>query len=94
MANSTNAAVVKSTVFTPSASDILFAKSSVQTLDGLVQRRKQWEATDYKKANEGLYALLADCLGLFNDKFIGASEDSKKALRLDLTAKLSCRKME
>jgi hypothetical protein len=88
MANSTNAAVVKSTVFTPSASDILFAKSSVQTLDGLVQRRKQWEATDYKKANEGLYALLADCLGLFNDKFIGASDDCKKALRLDLTAKL------
>lgn len=75
-------------VFTPSSSDITFANSSVQTLDGLVQRRKQWEATDYKKANEGLYSLLADCLALFNDKFVSAADDSKKALRNELTAKL------
>lgn len=80
--------VVKNAVFTPSSTDTAFANTSVQTLDGLVTRRKQWEATDYKKANEGLYALLADCLALFNDKFVIAVDDSKKALRIELTAKL------
>ncbi len=79
---------VKSAVFTPSAADTAFANSSVQTLDGLLARRKKWEATDYKKANEGLYALLADCLALFKDKFVDAGEDSKKALRSELTHKL------
>ncbi len=88
MANSTNAVVVKNVVFTPSAADNAFANSSVQTLDGLVQRRKLWEATDYKKANEGLYSLLADCLELFNKQFMSAEATGQKALRLDLTAKL------
>ena len=88
MANSTNAVVVKNVVFTPSAADTAFANSSVQSLDGLVQRRKQWEATDYKKANEGLYALLAECLGLFQNQFVGADANAQKALRLELTAKL------
>ena len=88
MANATNTVVVKKDVFTPSASDTAFANSSVQTLDGLVERRKQWEANDYKKANEGLYALLADCLGLFNEKFMKADTTGQKALRIELTAKL------
>jgi hypothetical protein len=79
---------VKNSVFIPSAADTAFANSSVQTLDGLLARRKQWEATDYKKANEGLYALLADCLALFNDKFMKADATGQKALRADLTAKL------
>jgi hypothetical protein len=79
---------VKNAVFIPSAADTAFANSSVQTLDGLVTRRKQWEATDYKKANEGLYALLAECLALFNDKFMKADATGKKTLRADLTAKL------
>ena len=79
---------VKNAVFIPSSADTAFANSSVQTLDGLVTRRKQWEATDYKKANEGLYALLADCLALFNDRFMKADATGQKALRVDLTAKL------
>jgi hypothetical protein len=79
---------VKSAVFTPSAADTAFANSSVQSLDGLLARRKQWEANDYKKANDGLYALLADCLALFNDKFMKADATGQKALRADLTAKL------
>ncbi len=79
---------VKNAVFTPSASDTAFANTSVQSLDGLVARRVQWEATDYKKANEGLYALLADCLALFNEKFMKADATGQKALRIDLTTKL------
>jgi hypothetical protein len=86
MAKASNAA--KNTEFCPSAADHAFSNGSVQTLDGLVQRRKQWEGTDYKKANEGLYALLADCLGLFQDQFLQANANSQKTLRLDLTAKL------
>lgn len=79
---------VKNAVFTPSAADIAFANTTVQTLDGLVARRVQWEPTDYKKANEGLYALLSDCLAVFTDKFIKADTDGQKALRQDLTDKL------
>lgn len=75
-------------VFTPSAADVAFTNTTVQSLDGLLARRQQWEATDYKKANEGLYALLAGCLALFNQQFMSADATGQKALRLDLTAKL------
>ena len=44
--------------------------SIVQQLDVLAERRKVWEATDYKKANERLYSLLADCLEIFTDRFV------------------------
>jgi len=33
-----------------------FSSGIVQQLDVLNERRKEWEATDYKKANDGLYA--------------------------------------
>ena len=82
------AKAVKNAVFTPSAADVAFTNTTVQSLDGLLARRQQWEATDYKKANDGLYALLADCLELFNKQFMSADATGQKALRLDLTAKL------
>ena len=81
-------AKVTTSEFVPSAADAAFANTTVQSLDGLLARRRQWEATDYKKANEGLYALLADCLALFNEKFMKADATGQKALRIDLTAKL------
>jgi hypothetical protein len=81
-------AIAINAVFTPSAENLAFANTTVQLLDGLVERRKQWEGTDYKKANEGLYALLAECLSVFNEKFVNAADSDKKTLREDLTAKL------
>ena len=47
-------------VKTFSAANLAFANTIVQQLDVLAVRRKEWEATDYKKATEGLYVLLAD----------------------------------
>jgi hypothetical protein len=82
------AAKAANSVFTPSAADVAFTNTTVQSLDGLLARRQQWEATDYKKANEGLYALLADCLALFNQQFMLADTTGQKALRIDLTSKL------
>ena len=82
------AKAVKNAVFTPSAADVAFTNNTVQSLDGLLARRQQWEATDYKKTNEGLYALLADCLELFNKQFMSADATGQKALRIDLTSKL------
>lgn len=76
------------TVFTASATNLAFSNSAVATLNDLRERRITWEATDYKKANEGLYALLADCLDLFNSKFVTATDDDRKTLRMDLEAKL------
>ena len=76
------------TVFIASTTNVAFSNSALATLNGLRERRITWEATDYKKANEGLYALLADCLDLFNSKFVTATDDDRKTLRGDLEAKL------
>ena len=74
--------------FTPTKENLAFAGGLVSQLDALVVKRKQWEATDYKKANDGLYSLLANCLEVFNSKFVIASDDDKKTLRADLKARL------
>lgn len=76
-------------VFQPSKENLAFAGGLVTQLDGLVVKRKQWEATDYKKANEGLYSLLASCLDVFNSKFVNAGDDDKKTLRGELKNRLT-----
>ena len=76
------------TVKTFSADNLAFAKTIVQQLDVLSVRRKEWEATDYKKANDGLYALLGECLGVFNERFVSGTDDDKKALRISLVQRL------
>ena len=60
------------TVFQPTTANLVFANTLISQLDGLVSKRKQWETTDYKKANEGLYSLLASCLEVFKSKFVDA----------------------
>lgn len=85
---SNNIAKAIKAVFIPSADNLNFANTTVQLLDGLVARRKQWEGTDYKKANEGLYSLLAECLSVFSEKFVNADAGGKKTLRDDLSSKL------
>ena len=65
-----------------------FAGSIVQQLDVLSARREQWEATDYKNANDGLYALLADCLDVFQARFVKGTEQDQKALRASLMQRL------
>lgn len=77
------------TIFTPTAANTAFSNIIVSQLDGLVEKRKAWEATEYKKANEGLYALLANCLDVFNSKFVDASDDDRKTLRSDLASRLT-----
>ena len=76
------------TAKTLSAANLTFAESIVQQLDDLSVRRDEWEKTDYKKANDGLYALLADCLDVFNARFFQGSEDDKIALRRTLMQRL------
>lgn len=71
-----------------SADNLAFAKSIVQQLDVLSVRRREWEATDYRKANDGLYALLADCLDVYNARFVKGSLDDQKALRRSLIERL------
>ncbi len=66
-----------------------FANSTVQQLDALFKTRENWEATDFKKANEGLYSLLSQCLDLFNSKFMKATNGERRALRAELTNKLT-----
>ena len=66
-----------------------FADNIVNTLDALFVARQNWEATSYKKANEGLYDLLSQCLAVFQDKFIKATDGERKALRAELSAKLT-----
>lgn len=73
---------------TLSAANMAFANSIVQQLDVLSARRKEWEATDYKKANDGLYGLLSECLGIFNERFVLGTDEDKKALRRSLIGRL------
>jgi hypothetical protein len=80
----------KSNIFIPTDSNMAFANETVQQLDLLVANRKTWEATDYKKANEGLYSLLGGCYGLFETKFKNAkSDDDRKAVRLEIAYRLT-----
>lgn len=66
-----------------------FADGIVQQLDALSKARENWETTDYKKANEGLYQLLSQCLDVFNSQYVKADKASQNALRKELTTKLT-----
>jgi hypothetical protein len=73
---------------TPTAENMVFASSIVQQLDVLAVRRKEWETTDYKKANDGLYTLLAECLNVYQARFVKGSLADQKALRVSLVQRL------
>lgn len=66
-----------------------YASGIVQQLNVLCARRQQWEATDFKKANDGLYALLSDCLQVFEQQFLHADAQQRKALRENLVESLT-----
>lgn len=66
-----------------------FANGIVQKLDALYKVRENWESTDFKKANEGLYQLLSQCLEVFKTECDPAKKDAQKALRSELTNKLT-----
>ena len=68
--------------------EVPFVSNTVSALDGLRTQRKSWERNEYKKANDVLYALLADCLAVFEGIFIKASADERKLLRKELEAQL------
>ena len=85
----TQAITTVKAAFQPSKENLAFAGGLVTQLDGLVVKRKQWEATDYKKANEGLYSLLASCLDVFTSKFVNADDSDKKTLRGELKNRLT-----
>ena len=74
--------------FTPSAMNIAVAEGIVQSLDALSLARENWEQTAFKKANEGLYDLLAQCLDVFEKKFVTGSKDDQKTLRSELISRL------
>ena len=88
----TSAAVVNASAqAAPQVTTVLSAHSSsiVQQLDALSTKRQAWEVTDFKKANEGLYNLLGECLDVFNSKFVNASDEDKKSLRQSLAELLT-----
>lgn len=72
----------------PSVQNTAFANSIVQSLDALSIARENWEQTAFKKANEGLYDLLAQCLEVFESKFVKGTKDDQKALRKEVIARL------
>jgi len=74
--------------FVASAANVAFASTIVQQLNSLSQKRMTWEATDFKKANDGLYDLLGECLDTYLAKFVNASDDDRKTLRRELVALL------
>lgn len=81
-------AIKLKTVFTPSAANLSFANGLVQQLDELAIKRKQWEATEYKKSTETLIGLFMSCKDVFEKQFLTASDGDKKTFRAELTARL------
>lgn len=75
--------------FAPSAMNIAVAESIVQSLDALSQARENWEQTAFKKANDGLYDLLSQCLAVFETKFVKGTKDDQKTLRSELISRLN-----
>lgn len=67
---------------------VTFVNNTVLQLDVLRARRINWEATDFKKANDGLYALLAETLEIYQNKFLQASDEERKNLRKELETSL------
>lgn len=76
-------------VFAPTAMNIAVADSIVQSLDALSHARENWEQTAFKKANEGLYDLLAQCLEVFEQKFVKGTKDDQRTLRSQLIVRLT-----
>jgi hypothetical protein len=66
-----------------------FANTVINQLDALNAHRVEWEATDFKKANDGLYDLLSQCLAVFEQQFLHAQVLQKKELRSTLVARLN-----
>ena len=85
--STTSAAATATVVATADLS--AHGKSIVQQLDALSTKRQAWEVTDFKKANEGLYSLLSECLGVFHSQYVNASEEDRKSLRLSLAELLT-----
>lgn len=71
-----------------SVTNLAFANTIVQQLDVLGKKRAEWEAGSYKKANDELYSLLAECLSIYLDKFQRGSDEDKKTLRKELIERL------
>lgn len=70
------------------------AITTVQSLDGLIKLRDEWEKTDFKKANEGLYDLLAKCLAVYETKFVTGTKLEQKSLRNELTKQLKAARVK
>ncbi len=79
---------VKTNKTSTQAAALVFATATVQKLDALARRRQEWESTAFAKANEGLYAILAECQEIYEEKFLNAGDSDQKALRADLKARL------
>lgn len=73
---------------------LTFVTSTVQQLDALSTKREAWEQGVFKKANDGLYDLLAETLALYLnncDKSVVSDTQGKKnvkGLREELTDRL------
>ena len=89
MSNILNTSAAAAATVVATADLSAHGKSIVQQLDALSTKRQAWELTDFKKANEGLYNLLGECLDVFNSKFVNASDEDKKSLRQSLAELLT-----
>lgn len=84
MSNILNTSAAAAATVVATADLSAHGKSIVQQLDALSTKRQAWELTDFKKANEGLYSLLSECLDVFHSQFVNASEEDRKSLRASL----------
>lgn len=65
-----------------------FVQSVVKTLDALSIARDRWEKNEYKTATESLYDLLSRTYATYEQSFVNASDERRKALRSELVSVL------
>ena len=68
-----------------------FVQKIIAELDGLSVNCGNWEKGAFKKANEELYALLAQCLSIFEARFLAATDADRAALRKAIVARLQAK---
>ena len=81
--------MTKSTTRLSAAERDTHIKSTLEELDKLQKRCLRWENQTNLKANEALYKLLGQCLGIYLGRFQSVSEASAALARKELVAALA-----
>lgn len=68
--------------------DVDYVAISTAELDGLTEKRIEWENGEFARSNDTLHGLLAGNLGVYLDGYLKATEAGQKAIRGHITKRM------